>query len=82
MLSDQVVSNLTKFKPADLARLLWGFAAAHYDDGAVTKAVSKALAEKAGELAPKEAVQVRGVCGKEWARGDGEVLGRRTYGSG
>ena len=37
---------------------MWGFAAAHHDDGALAKAVAKVLTEKASELAPKEAVQV------------------------
>jgi hypothetical protein len=54
----QVIPNVGKFKPSELSRLLWGYAAAHHDDGALVKAVSKALTEKAADLAPKEAIQV------------------------
>jgi hypothetical protein len=58
----QVVADLAKFKPAELARILWGFAAACQGDAKLVKAVSKALADKAGELAPREAVQVHTNC--------------------
>jgi hypothetical protein len=62
---EQVVANLAKYRPAELSRLLWGFAAAHHDDGALVKAVSKALTDKAAELAPKEAVQVLAQLGED-----------------
>jgi hypothetical protein len=59
----QVVANIGKFSGADLARTLWGFAAAHVEDGAMAKAVCKALVDKAADLSGKEATQVRGMKG-------------------
>ncbi len=53
----QATANIAKFKGGELARLLWGFAAAHHEDGAMAKAAAKALADKAGELSSKEAAQ-------------------------
>mmetsp|Transcript_36959 Transcript_36959/g.82171 ORF Transcript_36959/g.82171 Transcript_36959/m.82171 type:complete len:560 (+) Transcript_36959:61-1740(+) len=56
-ITDVVIADLAKYKGADLARILWGYAAAHVDDVKLAKAVSKALADKAGELSAREAVQ-------------------------
>ncbi len=55
----RVTADLAKFKPSELSRLLWGFAAAHHEDGALAKLLSKALVDKAGELSGREAIQVR-----------------------
>eukprot|EP00955_Chlamydomonas_euryale_P072334 361367-Chlamydomonas_euryale.AAC.2 len=52
-----VSSSVAKFSGAELARTLWGFAAAGAPDGLVAKAACKALTEKAGELSGRDAAQ-------------------------
>jgi hypothetical protein len=37
----QVSSNMGAYKPAELSRILWGFAAAGVEDVAFTKAIAK-----------------------------------------
>ena len=39
--SFQVTSNLATYKPAELSRILWGFAAAGVEDAAMVNAVAK-----------------------------------------
>eukprot|EP00798_Chlamydomonas_sp_ICE-L_P021340 gene21340-28275_t len=55
--ADMVTADLAKFKAGELSRILWAFGATCQDDPKLVKAVSKALADKASELSPREAVQ-------------------------